>query len=104
MMQGQTPEIPKSFPLEEVFDAASAKKKVMPKTEPLLDDKGVQVTTGEGLVMSRITFEDSEKDIEFTPSEIVILKRMFDEKKDWSTEITEPLQQLKDIFYPPKKE
>lgn len=72
------------LPIEEYFDGYSAKKKVMFK---IVDEKAV--------------FEDGE--VEFTPGEIVLLKRLWDEKKKWSLDLNaEIVGELKNIFYPAK--
>jgi hypothetical protein len=83
--QDPRPLVGREFPMEEFFDAASAKKKVMFK---ILDGK--------------IIFEDREE--EFTPSEVVILKKLWDEKKTWSSDLDPTVVgELKNIFYPAGK-
>jgi hypothetical protein len=79
-MQGTTM-ISKEFPLEDLMSAGSAKKKLMPKIK---DNKAFW----------------EEKEIEFTPSEIVVLKKLFDEKKTWSVDAATIVQELKNIFNP----
>ncbi len=42
-------------------------------------------------------------EVELTPGEIVAAKMFYDQKKDWPWNVSEELmQELKDIFYPPK--
>lgn len=100
---------PKEFPLEKLFDASQAKKKLMPlvraatETEILNYLNGKQVTPEEmenyKKDLKTTTFED--KEVEFTPSEVVILKELFDSKKNWSIDKADIVKELKDIFYPP---
>lgn len=78
---GQTEIVPRNFPLEQLADAGSAKNKVMSK----VDGNVVQ-------------FEDGE--VVFNPSEVVIVKKLFDEKKQWSVNDAEQVMLLKDIIYP----
>lgn len=99
----------KEFPLEKLFDASRAKKKLMPLVRPATETeilnylKGKQVTPEEMEIYKRdlktTVFED--KEVEFTPSEVVILKELFDSKKNWSIDKADIVKELKDIFYPP---
>jgi hypothetical protein len=83
---GQSAMMPKEFVLEKLADAGGAKKKIMPKIEQVNETQ------------QRMSFEDSE--VEFVPGEVVILKELFDGKKNWSVDDAEIVKELKDIFYP----
>ena len=69
----------KSFPLNKLADAGSAYKKIIDTA----DHK---------------TGKFKEDQIEFTPSEIAILKELFDAKTDWKVGDAEFVLELKDIF------
>lgn len=82
-------------------------KKVMPKDFPLED------LAAAGFAKKRLKFEllDKEKEtygwldgvLEFPPDEVVVLKKLFDEKKKWSVDASETVAELKAIFSPPKE-
>ncbi len=73
--------LPREFPLEELMPASSAKRKLM----PIIQDK-------------KAFWEEGE--IEFVPAEVVVLKKIFDEKKSWNVDAATIIQELKDIFNP----
>lgn len=108
-MPGQSALLVKEYPLDQLFDASSAMKKLRPLVRPSTEAeilnylKGKQVTPEEmenyKKDLKTTVFED--KEVEFTPSEIVILKELFDNKKNWSPEKADIIKELKDIFYPP---
>lgn len=88
-MTGQPGLMPKEFPLvDELIAAGNAKLKIAPKVENI--DNG----------RVKITFEEGE--VEFTPSEIVILKKLFDSKKKWSVDQFKEIEELNLLFYPEK--
>ena len=104
--------IAKEFSLEDLFDASSAKKKIAPLIREATDEeiniylKGQKVSDEEmnNLRKNLKTTIFKDEEVEFTPSEIVILKKLFDSKKTWSVEQADIVKELKDIFYPEKKE
>lgn len=80
-MPGQSSHTPLDFPLESLFDAANAKKR--------LDGKDAN---------GMITFDNEE--IEFIPAEVVTLKKLFDAKKTWPVDKADVVGELKEIFNP----
>lgn len=86
-MTGQTVVVPKEFQLEKLTDASSAKKKLM----------GCMQTKEEN--GNNIQFIDNSE-VEFVPAEIVILKELFDAKKNWSVDDADGVTGLKEIFNP----
>ena len=71
--------VQKEFPHEELMEACSAKKKVMPD-----------------FVGEEALFNDTE--VEFTPAEIVVLKKLFDAKKNWMVDLAPIVQEIKEKF------
>ena len=80
--QGQPVFRPKQFPLNKLFDAASAAKKLMEDS-----------TEKDG----RIWFKD--KEVEFTPAEITVLKELFDDNSEkWDITTAEIVKELQELF------
>jgi len=75
---------PVEFSLDKLPDAGSALKKIEECSEPVKDKPNL------------IQFND--KEIEFTPSEIAILKPLFDGKEKWSVTEYEVVGQVKNLF------
>lgn len=44
----------------------------------------------------------NSEEIELTPSEIVLMKYLYDQKLTWPWDAEEQTNELNDIFYPPK--
>ena len=71
-------------------DAASAYKKILEgskNTPQKIDDTNTVIMT-----------EYSDKEIEFTPAETVLLKQLFDGQEKWSIDQSEAVSELKDLF------
>lgn len=103
--------VPKEFPLEKLFDASGAKKKLMPLVRSATEEEiknhlqGKPIPSDSEMELLKNNLKTSifeEKEIEFEPGEIVILKELFDSKKNWSIERADMVKELKDIFYPSK--
>jgi len=80
---------PKQFTFVTLQDAASAYKKILDgstnKTEKIGDE-------------TIILTEYSDKEIEFTPAEVVLLKQLFDEQEKWEISQAEAVGELKELF------
>ena len=80
---------PKQFTFVTLQDAASAYKKILEgstnKTEKIGDE-------------TIILTEYSDKEIEFTPVEVALLKQLFDGQEKWGIESAEAVQELKELF------
>ena len=80
---------PKQFTFVTLQDAASAYKKIL---------EGSKNTTQKVGDESVIFTEYSDKEIEFTPAETVLLKQLFDEQEKWDISNAESVSELKDLF------
>ena len=81
---------PKQFTFVSLQDAASAYKKILEgskNTPQKIDDTNTVIMT-----------EYSDKEIEFTPAETVLLKQLFDGQEKWDIQSAEAVQELKDLF------
>ena len=81
---------PKQFTFVTLQDAASAYKKILEgakDTPRKIDDTNTVIFT-----------EYSDKEIEFTPAEVVLLKQLFDGQEKWSIEQAEAVGELKKLF------
>ena len=78
----------KEYPLEELFDASSTKKKLAQKSDE---------------ADSKTIFNFTDDEVEFTPAEIVILKKLFDGKKGWNVDDAEAVGEIKELFNPISK-
>ena len=81
---------PKQFTFVTLQDAASAYKKILEgskNTPRKIDDTNTVIFT-----------EYSDKEIEFTPAETVLLKQLFDEQEKWDISSAEAVSKLKDLF------
>jgi len=80
---------PKQFTFVTLQDAASAYKKILDgstnKTEKIGDE-------------TIILTEYSDKEIEFTPAEVALLKQLFDGQEKWEISQAAAVAQLKDLF------
>ena len=80
---------PKQFTFVTLQDAASAYKKILEgskNTPQKVDDNTVIFT------------EYADKEIEFTPAEVALLKQLFDGQEKWGIESAEAVQELKELF------
>lgn len=75
---------PAQFTVDKLQEAGSALKKIEQCAKPLKDNPRM------------IEFDD--KEIEFTPAEVAILKPLFDEKEKWEVGQFEVVAQIKALF------
>jgi len=81
---------PKQFTFVTLQDAASAYKKIL---------EGSKNTTQKVGDESVVFTEYSDKEIEFTPAEVVILKELFDANLDkWTIQDVEAVGELQELF------
>src|SRR3990172_13216293 len=80
---------PKQFNFLTRQDAASAYKKIL---------EGSKNTTQKVGDESVIFTEYSDKEIEFTPAEVALLKQLFDEQEKWGIESAKAVGELKALF------
>ena len=80
---------PKQFTFVTLQDAASAYKKIL---------EGSKNTTQKVGDESVIFTEYSDKEIEFTPAEVALLKQLFDEQEKWGIESAKAVGELKALF------
>ena len=73
----------KEYPLEELLDASTTKKKLIESSE---ESNG------------RTNWKFDENEVEFTPAEVVILKKLFDSKKNWGVDDAEVVLEVKELF------
>src|SRR3990167_885736 len=82
---------PKQFTFVTLQDAASAYKKILEgskDTPRKIDDTHTVIFT-----------EYSDKEIEFTPAEVAILKELFDSNSDkWTVQEAEAVGELQELF------
>ena len=81
---------PKQFTFINLQTAASAYKKILEgskDTPKKIDDTNTVIFT-----------EYSDKEIEFTPAEVALLKQLFDEQDKWDISNAESVSELKDLF------
>ena len=81
---------PKQFTFVTLQDAASAYKKILEgskNTPQKINDTDTIIVT-----------EYSDKEIEFTPAEVVLLKQLFDEQEKWEISQAEAVGELKELF------
>src|SRR3990167_9576582 len=81
---------PKQFTFVTLQDAASAYKKILEgskDTPQKIDDPNTVIFT-----------EYSDKEIEFTPAEVALLKQLFDGQEKWGIESAEAVLELKELF------
>ena len=81
---------PKQFTFINLQTAASAYKKILEGSQDTprkIDDTNTVIFT-----------EYSDKEIEFTPAEVALLKQLFDEQEKWGIESAEAVQELKELF------
>lgn len=106
--------VPVNFAIEKLDAAIGAKKKLMPivrtatpeEAQAWLDSKGLVAKTPEQeaefeklkTTLTLSTFVDGE--VEFDPSEVEIVKGLYDAKREWPAE--EVFSELYKIFYPAK--
>lgn len=83
-LNGSTALMQKEFVLEKLFDAASAKKKISACMKQVDTDK----------------VDIDETEIEFVPAEIVVLKQLFDAKKNFPVDDADGVMILKELFNP----
>ena len=75
---------PVTFPIEKLGGASSGAKKLIGTSE-VLENGGI-----------KYNYDDSEQ--EFTPSEVAILKDLFDRKSTWSVEVADIVFEIKNLF------
>ena len=80
---------PKQFTFVTLQDAASAYKKIL---------EGSKNTTQKVGDESVVFTEYSDKEIEFTPAEVALLKQLFDGQEKWGIESAEAVSELKELF------
>ena len=80
---------PKQFNFVTLQDAASAYKKIL---------EGSKNTTQKVGDESVIFTEYSNKEIEFTPAEVALLKQLFDGQEKWGIESAEAVLELQELF------
>jgi len=80
---------PKQFTFVTLQDAASAYKKIL---------EGSKNTTQKVGDESVVFTEYSDKEIEFTPAEVALLKQLFDGQEKWGIESAEAVSELKVLF------
>ena len=81
---------PKQFTFVTLQDAASAYKKILEgskNTPQKINDTDTVMFT-----------EYADKEIEFTPAEVVLLKQLFDEQEKWTIDQAAAVQELKELF------
>src|SRR3990172_5982375 len=81
---------PKQFTFVTLQDAASAYKKILEgskNTPQKIDDTNTVIFT-----------EYSDKEIEFTPAEVVLLKQLFDGQEKWGIEQSTAVLELDKLF------
>ena len=81
---------PKQFTFINLQTAASAYKKILEgskNTPQKIDDTNTVIMT-----------EYSDKEIEFTPAEVALLKQLFDGQEKWGIESAEAVGELKELF------
>src|SRR3990172_11814422 len=80
---------PKQFTFVTLQDAASAYKKILEGSTNKTEKIG-----NETIILT----EYSDKEIEFTPAEVVLLKQLFDEQEKWTIDQAAAVQELKKLF------
>ena len=81
---------PKQFTFVTLQDAASAYKKILEgskNTPRKIDDTNTVIFT-----------EYSDKEIEFTPAEVALLKQLFDGQEKWDISSAEAVKELQELF------
>ena len=71
-------------------DAASAYKKILEGSQDTprkIDDTNTVIFT-----------EYSDKEIEFAPAEVALLKQLFDEQEKWDIQSAEAVSELQELF------
>ena len=80
---------PKQFTFVTLQDAASAYKKIL---------EGSKNTTQKVGDESVVFTEYSDKEIEFTPAEVALLKQLFDGQEKWDIQSAEAVSELQELF------